>query len=289
MHTVLYLDVLIFLNAFVTAVLLLATAAILKLRLDKWRLILATALGGALSLVIFLPQINVAFGLLIKGVGCVLLSLAAFKWSTWRVFLRVSAGFLLANFIFAGTMLALWSLLAPRGMYYNNGAVYWEISVLLLCVSTILCYAVLRLVNFLIKRKAPTNHIFEMTLDMGSQSVTLQALFDSGSSLRESFSGAAVILVQMDSIKKLVPRGVKEYYSKTQSAYLSLDEPVHPLRLVPYSSVGGAGVLPAFKADKVTLCQGKKTWSSHETYIAVSGKDLGRGEFLALVGENFFS
>ncbi|MDR1410041.1 MAG: sigma-E processing peptidase SpoIIGA [Oscillospiraceae bacterium] len=293
MRQVVYLDVLIFLNAFVTSALLLATSALLKTEIRRIRLLIGTVLGGVLSLVIFLPPLPIPLSVLIKAVGCALLAFVSFGFRSWRIYLRTAAAFLLANFVFAGAMLALWSFIAPRGMVFNNSTPYWDVSVLLLCVSTIFCYALVRLISFITRRNAPDNHMFELTIEANAQRADCKALFDSGSALREGFSGAPVIVAQLDVVRPLIPRALRDQFGGSAPAYLSLDTPVsvdgvQSLRLIPYSSVGGTGLLPAFKAERATVRQGRKQWVCEDVYIAVSEKTFARGEYTALVGSVFF-
>ncbi|MDR0884421.1 MAG: sigma-E processing peptidase SpoIIGA [Oscillospiraceae bacterium] len=280
LQRVVYLDVLLFLNAFITALLLLASATLLRQELRRVRLLLGTLLGGALSLVIFLPEMHWSLALLMKLIGCVLLVWVTFGGRDKWVFLRTVATFLLANFLFAGVLLALWTLLAPRGMLYQNGALYFDVSVLTLTLSTVFCYAVTRLIAFLTARKAPENHAFTLTIEAGGQRVTLPALFDSGSALREGFSGAAVIVCEAASVRSITP---PECSTHAQNAAAGGN-----LRLIPYHSVGGAGVLPAFRAELAQLRQGKRCFVARDVYIAVHPKTLARGEYTALVGSVFF-
>ena len=57
------------------------------------------------------------------------------------------------NFIFAGLMLAVWLVFKPSGMVYNNAAVYFDIDVKLLVLSTVVCYVVLTLFSKLFKNE----------------------------------------------------------------------------------------------------------------------------------------
>ncbi|MDR1805373.1 MAG: sigma-E processing peptidase SpoIIGA [Clostridium sp.] len=282
MQRVIYIDVLIFLNCFITAMLLLACAALLKLRPRRLRLLLATLLGGAMSLVILLPPLPTALGVLIKIAGCGLLAWLAFGFRSLRFYLRAAGCFMMASFIFAGAMLALWSLLAPQGMVFNNGAAYWDISVLLLCVSTILCYALVRLLALLTRRNAPENHVFDLTINAGGKELSCKALFDSGSSLREGFSGAPVIVAQRDALHAIAPPEVLAFEEAGAKPELSA------LRLIPFNSVGGTGLLPAFRASSAVAVRGKKRWLCDEVYIAVSDRAPAGGEYTALLGNVFF-
>lgn len=75
----------------------------------------------------------------------VLLVLIAFAPKKITVFIKEFAAFFAVNFIFAGLMLAVWLVFKPSGMVYNNAAVYFDIDVKLLVLSTVVCYAVLTL------------------------------------------------------------------------------------------------------------------------------------------------
>lgn len=137
---VVYVDVLFTLNLFVNYLLLLSGACLLREKAKRWRLLLGAALGAVYSLIIFAPELPNFLSILIKVIFCVTIVLAAYPVHGLRHFGKLTACFLAANFIFAGFMMGIWLLFRPKGMVYQNGAVYFDISVTVLIVTAIVCY-----------------------------------------------------------------------------------------------------------------------------------------------------
>lgn len=179
-------------------------------------------------------------------------------------------------------MIALWFAFTPKGMVINNGAVYFNLSPLVLIVSTLICYLVLRLVSRLSGREAPQKVICRVRLaaENGRRAEFFGKL-DTGSSLVEPFSQSPVIVVDFNTIKDIVPESIKEYFlvkcaAGSEGAYPSSSG----VRFVPFQSIGGEGILPAFKPKQVfiddTLCM-------REIYIAVCERERLSGECRAII------
>lgn len=98
------------------------------------------------------------------------------------------------SFLFAGLMLALSRLLAPAGMIFYNGVVYFDISVLALILSTTAAYLLLLLFERLFAGRVDERRLYEITVTAGGRAVSCKGLADTGSDLREPFSGAPVIV-----------------------------------------------------------------------------------------------
>ncbi len=169
MQTVLYIDVLVAINVFVTYFLLLASAAVAKIGCGKLRILLAALLGGAYSLIILLPEIHIVLSVLLKLVMLVTIIFTAFGFKNKRRFARITVVFFLVNFLFAGLMLAIWLTLKPNGMMFNNGTVYFDISILTLAVTTAICYAVITVCIKLFKSKAPDNKRYTVCVELGDK------------------------------------------------------------------------------------------------------------------------
>ena len=150
---VIYLDVLVAVNLFVTYFLLLSTALLLHQKPKRWRMVLSALAGGASSLVIFLDDLHWLVPVLIKIALGVLLVIIAFPWKGKGVFIKTALLFIAVNFLFAGIMMALWFFVSPVDMYYRNGVVYFNISALTLAVSTVVAYLIVRLIGWIIDRR----------------------------------------------------------------------------------------------------------------------------------------
>lgn len=248
---VIYADVLVLLNLYVNYFLLLATEKICKTPLKFWRRLLGAAVGALGALYILLPQGNAALSAAVKLLISLLIVAAAFGFGSAKRFLRSTAVFYAATFAFAGVMMALWFTFKPSGMAVNNSVVYFNVSPMLLVVSTVVCYAAVALIRRLSGRKNRSDDVIHtLEITHGNTSVSINALLDTGHSLHDLFSDRPVIVVDMYVIKSLLP-------SSCVPALATASEPPDSLKgnyyLVPYSVVSGGGIMPAFKPDKVLI------------------------------------
>ena len=93
-------------------------------------------------------------------------------------------------------------------------------------VLPVLALLILRLYEKHAGRRA----LLELTVDTGARQVRCFALADSGNRLREPFSGAPVIVA-------------------CRSLFPDMETP----RVIPYQTVGGEGMLTAFRPHRVTV------------------------------------
>lgn len=269
-----YADVLVVVNLFVNYALLLCSSLILKTGISNLRLLAGAAIGSVYGLVIFLPEIPLYLELLMRILIGAAIVLASFGYRNFRRFLRCFFTFLAVAFAFGGIMLVIWVTVAPVGMIYNNGTVYFDISLSVLAISTVACFAVVSLISKLIARRAPTNSVYTMNVTDGERMISGVALCDTGNSLVESFSGYPVIIGEYDTLIGILPKSVIDYYADPSKC-----SDVSNLRLIVCKTVSDIGVLPSFRpksVEVVSICGRVKT---DEVYIAVTKNRLGAGEF----------
>ncbi|MBQ2847985.1 MAG: sigma-E processing peptidase SpoIIGA [Clostridia bacterium] len=273
LNSVIYADILIIVNIIVNYLLLRASALICSCSFKTWRFLLSSAIGGFFSLIIFIDGINFFTNILIKLIFLSVMVLTAFGIKSIKAFLKCCSAFFLVNFAFAGIMLAICTMLIPNAAIYKNGIVYFDISILTLTVSAIICYCVLSIISRFTKSKTPPKSIYSIRISYGKKHVEEKALFDSGNTLCDCFSGRPVIIAEKDFIKPLCKDDITSMKS---------------FRLIPYSTIGGGGALPAFMADKTEIYIEGKWLESKEIYIAVTDKKIVSGGYSALFGTPFF-
>jgi len=167
-------------------------------------------------------------------------------------------------------------------MLYKNGAVYFNIDAIILTVSAVACYAIISVITFMIKRKVPDSHIVNITVTYNDISVCGTALFDTGNTLKEPFSSFPVIVCERGFVEKLLP----SWFDTTDKCPQTVG--YEKIRYVSYKSVGGEGLLPAFKPELVIVKDRGKKFETDTVYIAVYPKTLSAGEYNALIGNLFF-
>ncbi len=283
MNQVIYVDVLLLINLLVNYFLLLASNSILHTQPNRFRILVASAVGSVYSLIIFVPDLNVFVSIVLRIVCSTIMVFITFKINSIKTFFRSFCCFFLSNFAFAGIMLGVWLAFKPNGMVYKNGAVYFDIDALVLTISAVVCYIIVCIISSFLKRKAPDSHIVNLTIYYNGTSVNGTALFDTGNTLKEPFSSFPVIVCERTFVEKLLPVWFDINIKDT-----SLIKGGNQIRFVSYKSVGGEGLLPAFKADLVAVYDGGKIFELSTVYIAVYSKTLSGGEYNALIGNLFF-
>ena len=267
-----YADILLALNWWIDYLLLLGVRRVMGGGAGSWRLVLGALAGSLTCFVLFLPPLPVWLDLLIKLTAAAVMTLIAFRWQGWaklgrRVFLlfAMSAGF-------AGICGGLYFFAAPREFYVHNGVVYYAVSPLLLVALTVLCYGVLWLWERAMRRRAPADYVCRLTVSVKGRQVEVPCLYDSGNHLVEPFSGYGVLLLERDAAERLLDVPAVEDMP-----------PEGGWRLIPYDTVHGGGLLPAFIPDSVTAVVRGQPRAIRDCYVAVCPR-LNRGEYQGLIG-----
>lgn len=253
-----YIDVLIAINLFINYFLLLSVSKFLSIEIKRARLIAASTIGAFFSLVILLPEINIFLSFLLKIAMSAVVILLAYPLCGLKQFLSEIAAFYIMSFSFAGFMLAIWYFISPQGLIIKNSIVYFNISPIMLIFLTVICYLIIRLIQRITGRQNPKELFCNIFIEYRGKSVSCTAKVDTGNTLTEPFSNAPVAIVYEKMVKSIVP---SKYSGK--------------LRLIPFNSVSGEGLLPAFKPDKLTVLYGKDRIETNEVYIAVTKSKFG--------------
>lgn len=261
---IIYLDVLVVLNCLIDYLLLSLTARLSHSPLRRLRAVLGAVIGGLAACRILLPLSPTA-SFLFHVVTAVLLVTVAFRPDGLRRTLRRIAVFYVVSALLSGAVTALWYLTDSDVIVSAGGVVYWSVSPLWLAVCTVAVYGGIRLYERLTSRDVPAAREYTVTVEDEHGDCTCRALYDTGLHLREPFSGEPVIVVHRS---------------------LLAQPPNTRLRMVPYRTVGGDGLLPAFRPRRVTLHKlGTPPRDISGVYVALSDEPSG-GEYTALIGRD---
>lgn len=284
MRNVVYIDVLFVLNLFINYFILLAAGRLLRVGVSRWRLFCGALLGGLYSLFIFIPDVNFLLSLAAKLIFSLSIVLAAFKNTSIRLFFKLLGSFYLINFAFAGIMMAIWFAFKPKGVLINNGVVYFDVSLLTLAISTILCYLLMMLFSALLRRSAPDSHYYDVVVNVKGMQIPVKGIVDTGNSLCDVFTDTPVMVVEYDLLQSALDEDIKGFFSKSISLQEVSDDYWKPrLRIIPYSSVGREGLLPAFKPEEILIKDKNKVRKRKDVIVAVSRNALPKGDFGALI------
>ena len=241
---ILYLDLWFGLNWLCDYLLCLLTARAAGLFLRRRRYRLCALLGALFATLSFLPGFSFLCHPLWKLAFGFLIGYTAFH--TERSPLSCILLFFLISSAFGGALI----LLSPPGGHF------FSLSLRAFLLSFLFCYALgallFRCRTLLTQKKTCSVIVIHQ-----GRKASFQALLDTGNSLRDPLTGSPVLLAS--------PRALQNLLSQ-ESIQIGLSDPVTlvsrsrnlpefggKLRLIPYTAVGGTGLLPAFRPDSLMI------------------------------------
>ncbi len=265
MKQIIYVDILVIVNLFVNYFLLLATAKFFCIKWKTSRLILGEILGGIYSLYILAPELPWFISSVIKLFMSVTIIAATFGIKKPTQFFKILIYFYSVNFLFSGIMMAVWCWFKPNGMQVNNGVVYFNISPVILIISTIISYIIIEAINKIVNKRRLDHKIINLKIKFRTNQISITAKIDTGNFLKEPFSGLPVIVARETSVKPLLPvntyEQIKDYSADKFTDILNLK-----IRMIPFKTISEESVLPAFKPDCIKINESEV---QKEVYIAL--------------------
>ena len=245
---VVYVDILLALNFFVSFFLLQITCLFSKRKPKLIRIIIASAIGAVYSLIIFCDDVPALVLAITKLLVSFIMVFVSFGYKGVVAFLKQVAVFYFGNFLLLGIVMCACYLFKLKFIAVNNDVLYFDVSSATIIVCTAFAYIVSSVIIRLYNRTLSKKEIYFLTIENNGTSTDLLAFLDTGNKLREPFSNAPVIIVD--------------------SSKISADG--KNTRLVPVTTVNGVGFLTAFKPDKIILKSTKGEEVIENAYIALS-------------------
>lgn len=249
---VIYLDVLILINLYVTYFQILAVSVFTHRKTVWYRKLSAAGIGAVASLSIFIPQEMVLTLTLLKIFLCALIAFVAFGYTGFRAY-AVSVLFLmLVSFVFSGLMLCVWLFAAPMKMLFINGTVYFGVDTMTIILSTCAAYGVVRIIRYILDKNGKTDGKYTVIIKNNGRECRLSALADSGNGMVDCFSGLPVIVCRRDMCADVSPPAIEMIENNCDISDIGT-QMIKGVRIMPFSTVGKGGLICMFKAESVVI------------------------------------
>jgi len=249
---VIYLDVLILINLYVTYFQILAVSVFTHRKTVWYRKLSAAGIGAVASLSIFIPQEMVLTLTLLKIFLCALIAFVAFGYTGFRAY-AVSVLFLmLVSFVFSGLMLCVWLFAAPMKMLFINGTVYFGVDTMTIILSTCAAYGVVRIIRYILDKNGKTDGKYTVIIKNNGRECRLSALADSGNGIVDCFSGLPVIVCRRDMCADVSPPAIEMIENNSDISDIGT-QMIKGVRIMPFSTVGKGGLICMFKAESVVI------------------------------------
>lgn len=275
-----YADILIAVNLYIDFFLLWCVKKLLHLGIKNRRLAAGAMVGAVCALTALLPELPPWAALLTSAVSSVGVSAAAFAPMSLKMLLKAAASFWAATFLLAGFFLFLIRFFAPKSVALFGSVVYFDLSPLLLFIFTCAAYGIFWLGQKLFPRGSPKGRFYRLVVENMGTRAELFLKADTGNALREPFSALPVIICRDESLQGTAPKEAEGFLSGAEK-FTAADG----LRAIPFESIGGSGLLPAFKPERVIEMKSGKIF---ECYIALCGQKLFGGEIDGIFNPDMF-
>ena len=170
-------------------------------------------------------------------------------------------------------------------MLYRNGAVYFDVSLLTFVVFACACYAIVRGLVALLRRRHPGANLCQATIQILGRSITLPALYDSGNRLTDGFTGAPVAVAEYAALQSFLPEQLRPFFrDECGLVDIPQEHEWRPrLRQIPFHALGREGLLPAFRADQVIVKTKQTTQPTPNAIVAITPDSLSDGSYSLLL------
>lgn len=275
-----YADLYFLVNASMDLLCLMITAALLHRGLQRWRALLASAIGGGYALAALLLGLGGVLGLacdLLAVTGICTVALYERGMRPWRL-LQCAAADALVSMLLGGIMTVLFTWLnrlnLPLEALRGDGLSAW-IFALFAAVSGILT---LKGGRFFGRANRTESATLEVTL-LGKR-LLLRAMVDSGNLLRDPVSGRGVIVVERTRLEGLLPRELLE-----GNEWMKHPDLASRVRLIPTQTATGEGMLLGIRPDRLRITDRDGTETVEYIIAAADLGDRAQG-FDALIGKD---
>ena len=255
-----YADVLFVVNLIVDYFLLKVSLRILKVTTKTWRMVVSAVIGGLFSFYIFLPKspilIEISAHLLMNGV----MMLVCMGFKSFKVFLRGMLIHFGVVCCYGGIMTALWQIFKPKGMIINNSVVYFNISPVVLIITTVFGYYLYMIISKIFAVSSKSAKRCNITLYALGKNVGASAIIDTGNSISDIMSDSEIIIAD-----KSVAKALFENLDITKDPLLATR-----YRTIPCNTVSGNSILEGFRCDICQVYLEDKIISLNNPVLAIS-------------------
>lgn len=236
------------LNMIISFLLIKAAGSLCREKPKTLRVLAGSMLGGVYSLSIFLPDLQIVLVLFLRIVFLALVSLCVFGFGSVKRFLRCFGSLCGVTLGFAGLITAVLFLLKPQWLAVRNGAVYFDVSFLALVLGGTAFYIAARIYGKIFGKTHREQMHVRVNITYKGKTVAADGLIDTGNTLKDSFSGKSVSVIDRELALRLLPL---EYAAATFSPVgTELPQGMH---LTVSDTVGGTSLMCVFNADNIEI------------------------------------
>jgi stage II sporulation protein GA (sporulation sigma-E factor processing peptidase) len=292
-ETYVYADVILLENLIMNYLILWSTAKLTRYNYSRLKLLIASVLGAAYALLSYLPGYSYLFSFTMKVLFSILIIIIAYTPAYFHLLLKLTGVFYIVSFVFGGAAFGLFYFINGLSLTNNGISFIKDFPVKILVVAVIAAYFIVRYswdyIQHRIKRERLIVRV-EMLFD--KKSLSMDALVDTGNSLKDPLTNAPVMITDYNIVKELLPVDIQKIFEQNGendlnaiAEIMTVSKWATRFRLIPFKSLGREnGMLIGFKPDEITILDDMRKIHLTNIIVAIYRKKLSQdGEYNALI------
>lgn len=269
-----YLDLLWLQNLIMNFLLLFTTSKCARIKIRVLRLLLSSAIGALYAVAAILPQASILQSMLVRILVSIVMLVAAFGLVDIKKFLKLTALFYAAAFLFAGASFGLYYLLETENILSGDIAI-GNYPLYLLAAASLIAIALFRFIWSVTRIKASDcESLYKIEVCFDGETISMEALLDTGNRLVDPISRCPVIVVEFEGIKDALLPEVKVLFEQSLennfeaiTRLIAASSWIGRFRMIPFSALEKKdGMLIGFKPDRVRVLM-SNIWHEIENVV----------------------
>ena len=288
-----YLDIVIIENLIMDAIIIYATAIVLKIKIRHLRIIISSFIGAIYSVLSYISDLEIYNNLFLKIFLSIVMVYIAFSPQNIKTLMKQILIFYLTSFLFGGVAFALIYVIKPQEILMKNGLFLGMYPLKTVFLGAIVATAILITAFKVVKSNITKKDMMcNVSIELNNKTVNIKTMIDTGNMLKEPISGLPVIVVENTALYELIPKEIldnlddilggdfQKIPDNIKSTYIA------KLKWIPYSSLGKQnGMLVGIKADKAIVEKDDQVIEHDNVIVGIYNKSLTkRGEYRGLIG-----
>ena len=204
-----YIDIVLIENLIMNYIILYATSIILKKKIKKIKLILASLIGAIYSITAYVITIPIYSSLITKIILSIIIVYISFNSQNLKQLGKDILIFYLISFSFGGVAFALIYILKPQDILMKNGLFLGTYALKTVFLGAIVAFLVVIGAFKIIKTKiTKKDMICEIVVSLNDKEIETKAMIDSGNLLREPITNTPVIILEHTLLYKCMPKEI---------------------------------------------------------------------------------
>jgi len=223
----------------------------------------------------------------------ILIVIVAYTPVYFHLLLKLTGIFYIVSFVFGGAAFGLFYFINGLNLTENGISFIRDFPLKILIVAVVLAYFTIKYswdyVQHRIKREKLIVRV-EMSFD--SRQLCIDALIDTGNSLKDPITNVPVMITDYSMIRELLPNDIQKIFERCPenelnaiAEIMSTSKWAARFRIIPFRSLGREnGMLIGFRPDVVTIFDSGKGIYLNNIVVAIYRRKLSRdGEYGALI------